>query len=108
VQTSFESPWQNGVAERWVGSCRRELLDHVIALNQRHLLVQTDLASTPTDLAGSGSLLSFSVAGPTAADAESASGAEHLTDRLGGFRIFSRFLADEVEPRRFVVVAAAP
>jgi putative transposase len=30
VRTSFESPWQSGVAERWVGSCRRELLDHVI------------------------------------------------------------------------------
>ena len=37
VQTSFESPWQNGIAERWVGSCRRELLDHIIALNERHL-----------------------------------------------------------------------
>jgi putative transposase len=37
VRTSFKSPWQNGVAERWVGSCRRDLLDHVIALNQRHL-----------------------------------------------------------------------
>ena len=37
VRTSFASPWQNGVAERWVGSCRRELLDHVIALNERHL-----------------------------------------------------------------------
>ena len=37
VRTSFKSPWQNGVAERWVGSCRRELLDHVIALNERHL-----------------------------------------------------------------------
>jgi len=23
-RTSRESPWQNGVAERWVGSCRRE------------------------------------------------------------------------------------
>jgi hypothetical protein len=31
------SPWQNGVAERWVGSCRRELLDHVIVLNESHL-----------------------------------------------------------------------
>jgi len=37
VQTPLESPWQNGVAERWVGSCRRDLLDHVIALNERHL-----------------------------------------------------------------------
>src|SRR6202047_2060311 len=26
VRTSFESPWQNGTAERWVGSCRRDLL----------------------------------------------------------------------------------
>ena len=37
VQTSFASPWQNGVAERWVESCRRDLLDHVIALNEHHL-----------------------------------------------------------------------
>ena len=27
-RTSIRSPWQNGTAERWVGSCRRELLDH--------------------------------------------------------------------------------
>ena len=31
------SPWQNGIAERWVGSARREMLDHVIVLNERHL-----------------------------------------------------------------------
>jgi len=36
-QTSFWSPWQNGVAERWDGSCRRDLLDHVIVLDERHL-----------------------------------------------------------------------
>ena len=36
-RTSFRSPWQNGVAERWVGNCRRDLLDHVIVLNKRHL-----------------------------------------------------------------------
>jgi putative transposase len=36
-RTSFRSPWQNGVAERWVGSCRRDLLNHVIVLNERHL-----------------------------------------------------------------------
>jgi hypothetical protein len=37
MRTAFRSPWQNGVAERWVGSCRRDLLDHVIVLNERHL-----------------------------------------------------------------------
>jgi hypothetical protein len=37
TRTSFRSPWQNGVAERWVGSCRRDLLDHVIVFNERHL-----------------------------------------------------------------------
>jgi transposase InsO family protein len=37
IRTSFESPWQNGVAERWVESCRRDLLDHIIAANERHL-----------------------------------------------------------------------
>lgn len=37
VRTSFRSTWQNGVAEPWVGSCRRDLLDHVIVLNERHL-----------------------------------------------------------------------
>jgi transposase InsO family protein len=36
-RTSFRSPWQNGVAERWVGSCRRELLDYVVPLNEKHL-----------------------------------------------------------------------
>jgi transposase InsO family protein len=35
--TSVQAPWQNGIAERWVGSCRREILDHVIALNEPHL-----------------------------------------------------------------------
>jgi putative transposase len=36
-RTGIQAPWQNGLAERWVGSCRRELLDHVIPLNERHL-----------------------------------------------------------------------
>lgn len=36
-RTSFRSPWQNGVAERFVGNCRRDMLDHVIVVNERHL-----------------------------------------------------------------------
>lgn len=37
-RTGVQAPWQNGTAERWIGSCRREMLDHIIALNERHLL----------------------------------------------------------------------
>jgi len=32
------SPWQNPVAERWIGSLRRELLDHVVVVSQHHLV----------------------------------------------------------------------
>jgi len=31
------APLANSVAERWVGSCRREALDRMLILNQRHL-----------------------------------------------------------------------
>ena len=37
TRTAYRSPWQNGVAERLVGSIRRELLDHVVAANDKHL-----------------------------------------------------------------------
>jgi len=37
IRTSIRSPWQNGIAERWIGSCRREMTDHVIPLNEQHL-----------------------------------------------------------------------
>jgi putative transposase len=36
-RTNFRSPWQNGVAERWIGNCRRDLSEHVIVVNERHL-----------------------------------------------------------------------
>ena len=38
VLTAPRSPWQNGYAERLVGSIRRECLDHLIVLSERHLL----------------------------------------------------------------------
>ena len=31
------SPWQNGVAERLIGSIRRECVDHIIVLSEAHL-----------------------------------------------------------------------
>ena len=37
LRTSIRSPWQNGTAERWVGSARRELFDRIIPLNEYHL-----------------------------------------------------------------------
>ena len=37
VIISYKSPWQNGYVERAIGSIRREYLDHVIVLNERHL-----------------------------------------------------------------------
>jgi transposase InsO family protein len=36
-RTAYRSPWENGAAERWIGSCRRELLDRVILLHEDHL-----------------------------------------------------------------------
>ena len=31
------SPWQNGCAERLIGSIRRDCLDHVLVFGERHL-----------------------------------------------------------------------
>jgi transposase InsO family protein len=35
--TAPRSPWQNGYAERLIGSIRRECLDHVVIIGERHL-----------------------------------------------------------------------
>jgi transposase InsO family protein len=37
VQIAPRSPWQNPYCERVIGSIRRDALDHVIILNERHL-----------------------------------------------------------------------
>jgi transposase InsO family protein len=34
---SARSPWQNGYAERLIGSIRRECLDHVVVFGEQHL-----------------------------------------------------------------------
>ncbi|THD48339.1 MAG: hypothetical protein E8A46_22445, partial [Bradyrhizobium sp.] len=34
--TAPASPWQNGFAERLIGSIRRECVDHIIVLGEMH------------------------------------------------------------------------
>jgi len=38
VRIAPQSPWQNPYCERVIGSIRRECLDHVIVLGEKHLL----------------------------------------------------------------------
>ena len=37
VKTAYRSPWQNPFVERYGGTLRRELLNHVIILSEDHL-----------------------------------------------------------------------
>ena len=38
VVTTARSPWQNPFAERMIGTIRRDCLDHVVVINERHLV----------------------------------------------------------------------
>ncbi len=51
IVTAPHSPWQNAYVERLIGSIRRECLDHVIVLSERHLrrLLQSYFAYYHTD-----------------------------------------------------------
>ncbi len=37
VLTAPRSPWQNAFVERIIGSIRKDFLNHVVVLNERHL-----------------------------------------------------------------------
>ena len=38
VRSAIQAPRMNSIIERWIGSCRRELLDRTLIWNQRHLM----------------------------------------------------------------------
>jgi transposase InsO family protein len=39
IRSAVQAPRMNSVRERWIGSCRRELLDRTLVWNQRHLMI---------------------------------------------------------------------
>jgi putative transposase len=38
IRCAVQAPRMNSIMERWIGSCRRELLDRTLIWNQRHLM----------------------------------------------------------------------
>ncbi len=38
IRSAIQAPRMNSIMERWIGSCRRELLDRTLVWNQRHLM----------------------------------------------------------------------
>ena len=39
ICSAVQAPRMNSITERWIGSCRRELLDRTLIWNQRHLMM---------------------------------------------------------------------
>ena len=39
IRSAIQAPRLNSIMERWIGSCRRELLDRTLIWNQRHLMI---------------------------------------------------------------------
>jgi putative transposase len=39
IRSAVQAPRMNSIMERWIGSCRRELLDRTVIWNRRHLMM---------------------------------------------------------------------
>jgi hypothetical protein len=48
IRSAVQAPRMNSVMERWIGSCRRELLDRTLIWNQRHLMMVLRDRASPT------------------------------------------------------------
>src|SRR5205085_10833291 len=52
LRTPVRAPRANAIAERWIGTARRELLDRMLILNRHHLMtVLTEYGRTSTTIA---------------------------------------------------------
>jgi putative transposase len=38
IRSAVQAPRMNSIMERWIGTCRREMLDRTLIWNQRHLM----------------------------------------------------------------------
>jgi hypothetical protein len=92
TRTACRSPWQNGVAERRVGSCRRDLPDHGIIRKERHLKRPRSayLAYYDEDRTHLGLAKDTPAGRPTAVRSETESKIQSLP-RLGG--LYHRYVA---------------
>ncbi len=79
--TAPRSPWQNGHAERLIGSLRRECLDHAVVFGERHL--RHTLLSYLAYYNGARTHLSLNKDAPVAR-AVQAAGRIHAISILGG------------------------
>ncbi len=83
IVTAPQSPWQNPLVERGIGSIRRDCLDHVIVLNQRHL--RQILCSDLADYHGSRTQLALGKDTPDGRPVQSAAGGKVVAfPRVGG------------------------
>jgi putative transposase len=52
IHSAVQAPRMNSIMERWIGSCRRELLDRTLIWNQRHLMIVLREYGTSTTRTG--------------------------------------------------------
>jgi transposase InsO family protein len=50
VLCNVRTPRMNAIAERWIGGCRRELLDRTLVWNQAHLRSGSCTSTRPTTI----------------------------------------------------------